>query len=78
MPLTAQRSRSKAHYSLDRQPLPTLVRVKPPIGYRVDIALWRTPLHRSAGLGYGAATKLLVGRGTVVDAEDNNGRTARF
>ena len=34
--------------------------------------LGRTPLHRSAGLGYGAATKLLV-----ITTEDNDGRTAR-
>jgi hypothetical protein len=39
--------------------------------------LGRTPLHRSARLGYGAATKLLVDRGSVVTTEDNDGRTAR-
>lgn len=38
--------------------------------------LGRTPLHRSARLGYGAATKLLVDRGTVVKMEDNDRRTA--
>jgi ankyrin repeat protein len=37
----------------------------------------RTTLHRSACLGYGAATKLLVDRGSVVTTEDNDGRTAR-
>jgi hypothetical protein len=31
----------------------------------------------SARLGYGAATKLLVHRGSVVTTEDNYGRTAR-
>jgi ankyrin repeat protein len=39
--------------------------------------LGRTPLHRSACLGYGAATKLLVDRGSVMMTEDNDGRTAR-
>ena len=39
--------------------------------------LGRTPLHCSARLGYGAATKLLVDRGLVVTTEDNDGRTAR-
>lgn len=39
--------------------------------------LGRTPLHRSARLGYGAATKLLVDRGSVITTEDNDGRTAR-
>jgi len=39
--------------------------------------LGRTPLHRSAGLGYGAATKLLVDRGSVVTTKDNDARTAR-
>lgn len=39
--------------------------------------LSRTPLHRSACLGYGAATKLLVNRGLVVTTKDNNTRTAR-
>jgi hypothetical protein len=33
--------------------------------------------HRSARLGYGAATKLLVDRGSVITTEDNDGRTAR-
>jgi ankyrin repeat protein len=39
--------------------------------------LGRTLLHRSARLGYGAATKLLVDRWSVVTTEDNDGRTAR-
>ena len=39
--------------------------------------LGRTPLHRSARLGYGAVTKLLVDRGSVITTEDNDGRTAR-
>jgi ankyrin repeat protein len=39
--------------------------------------LGRTPLHRSARLGYGAATKLLVNTGSVVITEDNDKRTAR-
>jgi hypothetical protein len=39
--------------------------------------LGRTPLHRSARLRYGAVTKLLVNRGSVVTTEDNNGHTAR-
>jgi hypothetical protein len=39
--------------------------------------LGRTPLHRSARLGYGAATKLLVDRGSVVTTKDNDARTAR-
>lgn len=39
--------------------------------------LGRTLLYRSARLGYGAATKLLVDRGLIVIMEDNNGRTAR-
>ena len=39
--------------------------------------LGRTPLHHSARLGYGAASKLLVDRGSVVTTEDNHGRTAR-
>ena len=39
--------------------------------------LGRTPLPRSARLGYGAATKLLVDRGSVITTEDNDGRTAR-
>ncbi len=38
--------------------------------------LGRTPLHCTAQLGYGAATKLLVDRGAVVLAVDNTGRTA--
>jgi len=38
--------------------------------------LGRTPLYRSARLGYGAATKLSVDRGLVITAEDNDGRTA--
>lgn len=36
----------------------------------------RTPLHRSAWPGYGAAMKLLVDRGAVIDAVDNNWHTA--
>ena len=39
--------------------------------------LGRTPLLRSARLGYGAAAKLLVNRGSVVITEDNSGCTAR-
>lgn len=35
------------------------------------------PLHRSACLGYRAATKLLVDRWSVITTEDYNGRTAR-
>jgi hypothetical protein len=33
--------------------------------------------HRSARLGYRAATKLLVDRGSVIMTEDNDRRTAR-
>jgi ankyrin repeat protein len=39
--------------------------------------LGRTPLHRSARLGYGTATKLLLNTGSLVTTEDNDGRTAR-
>lgn len=39
--------------------------------------LKRTPLHRSVWLGHGAVTKLLVDRGAVVEAVDNDGHTAR-
>jgi ankyrin repeat protein len=37
----------------------------------------RTLLHRSACLGYRAATKLLVDKGLVVTTKDNDKRTAR-
>lgn len=37
----------------------------------------RTPLHLSAQLGYGEATKLLVDGGALVSAVDSAGRTAR-
>jgi ankyrin repeat protein len=38
--------------------------------------LGRTPLYRSARLGYGAATELSVDGGSVITIEDNDGRTA--
>jgi hypothetical protein len=39
--------------------------------------LGRTPLYRSARLGYGAATKLLLNTGLLVIIENNNRYTAR-
>ena len=51
------------------------------IDYGAEIGLadklGRTPLHRSARLGYRAATILLLDRGSVITTEDNDGRTAR-
>ena len=51
------------------------------IDYRAKVGLvdklGRTPLHRSARLGYRAATKLLVNRGLLITTEDNDRRTAR-
>ncbi len=38
--------------------------------------LGRTPLHLSAQLGYGEATKLLVNGGALLSAVDSAGRTA--
>ena len=48
-------------------------------GARTDTVdrLGSTPLHCSARLSYGAATKLLVGRGAVIDAVDSSGHTVR-
>ena len=37
----------------------------------------RTPLHLSAQLGYGEATKFLVDGGALISAVDRSGRTAR-
>jgi ankyrin repeat protein len=51
------------------------------IDHRAEVGLvdklGQIPLHRSACLGYGTATKLLVDRWSVITAEDYNGRTAR-
>jgi ankyrin repeat protein len=51
------------------------------IDHRAEVGLvdklGQIPLHRSACLGYRAATKLSVDRWSVITTEDYNGRTAR-